>query len=136
MRKALFGVPETKRLPAEAYTTEVTGKVYDRLAAKARRVLAAGHSAIVDAVFARREERDTVARIAPAAFHGLFLTADLDTRIARVGARTGDASDADAAIARAQEQYQLGPLAWHEVDASGTPQQTLQRAKAALGSQK
>jgi len=47
-------VPETERLPAAAYTPEVTAQVYAALAAKARRVLAAGHSAIVDAVFAGR----------------------------------------------------------------------------------
>ena len=33
-------------------------------------------------------------------FRGLFLTADLATRVARVGTRERDASDADAAVAR------------------------------------
>ena len=46
------------------------------------------------------------------AFAGLFLTADLATRIARIGHRTGDASDADAAVARRQEDYALGSLDW------------------------
>jgi aminoglycoside phosphotransferase family enzyme/predicted kinase len=137
LRKTLFDVPETERLPASAYTPEVTARVYAALAAQARQILAAGHSAIVDAVFAKRGERDAIARIAQDAmpgtrFHGLFLTADLDVRVARVGTRTGDASDADAAIARAQEQYDLGELDWREVDASGTPEETLQRGKAAL----
>ena len=66
--------------------------------------------------------------------HGLFLTADLEARLARVGARKGDASDADAAIARAQEHYVLGALDWREVDASGTPEETLRRAREALRS--
>ncbi len=134
MRKTLFGVPETERLPASAYTPEVTAQVYAALAAKARRVLAAGQSAIVDAVFAKAGERRHIAEAASGApFHGLFLTADLAVRVARVGARTGDASDADAEIARAQERYDLGPLDWHDVDASGTPEETLQRSKAKLG---
>ncbi len=134
MRKTRFGVAETERLPASAYTPEVTAKVYATLAARARRILAAGHSAIVDAVFARQAERDAIAQAAPGTpFHGLFLTADLGVRVARVGGRTGDASDADAAIARAQEQYDLGALDWHEVDASGTPEETLRRGQAALG---
>ena len=49
-----------------------------------------------------------------------------------VGARSGDASDADAAVARAQESYDLGALDWERVDASGTPDQTLACAHAAL----
>jgi hypothetical protein len=63
----------------------------------------------------------------------LFLTADLATRLARVGQRVLDASDADAAVVRQQESYRLGPVDWIEIDASGTPNQTLQRARAALG---
>jgi predicted kinase len=130
-RKALFGKRETDKLPEQAYAAEVTDKVYAALAAKARRIIAAGHSAIVDAVFARAEERKQIAK-AGAPFTGLFLTADLATRLSRVGGRKGDASDADAGIARAQEQYDLGPLDWAVVDASGTPQETLRRAKELL----
>jgi len=134
MRKTLFGVPETERLPASAYTPEVTAKVYAALVTRARRVLAAGHSAIVDAVFAKQAERDAIAQAAPRTpFHGLFLTADLAVRVARVGGRTGDASDADATIARAQEHYDLGELEWTEVDASGTLDETLQRGKKTIG---
>ncbi|MBI2713386.1 MAG: AAA family ATPase [Rhizobiales bacterium] len=132
-RKVLFGVSETERLPQAAYARAVTTKVYNELTSKARRVLAAGHSAVVDAVFAGPSERETIAQAAgTAAFHGLFLTAPLSTRVARVGSRQDDASDADAAVARAQEQYDLGPLSWRQVDASGTPEQTLAYAKAAL----
>jgi aminoglycoside phosphotransferase family enzyme/predicted kinase len=132
-RKALFGVPETERLPQTAYTPEATERVYASLAYKARRVIGAGHSAIVDAVFARAGERTMIADAADgAAFHGLFLTADLAVRVARVGGRTGDASDADASVARTQEQYDLGDMNWSEVDASGTPEDTLRKAKDSL----
>ena len=87
-RKALFGVGETEKLPAEAYTDEVTVRVYAKLADKARRILAAGHSVIVDAVFAQPQERAAMAEVAKSAhcpLHGLFLTADLATRLGRVG---------------------------------------------------
>jgi predicted kinase len=66
-------------------------------------------------------------------FQGLFLVADLETRVARVGGRSRDASDADAAVARNQEDYDLGALDWAEVDASGTPEQTLTLAREAMG---
>jgi len=133
IRKNMFGKSETETLPPEAYTADVTEKVYAELAAKARRILAAGHSAIADAVFAKADERESIAKAAPAAFRGLFLTADLATRVDRVGGRKNDASDANEKIARAQEQYDLGPLDWHKVDASGTPVETFARAKKALG---
>ena len=134
-RKALFGVGETERLPAEAYTPEVMRKVYAVLGDKARRMIAAGHSAIVDAVFAKPEERAAIAAVAHdcnVPFLGLFLTADLAIRIGRVGARERDASDAGADVARAQESYDIGAIDWTQVDASGTPEDTLARAKAKL----
>ena len=136
-RKALFGVGETEKLEPNGYTDEVTVRVYATLADKARRILAAGHSVIVDAVFAQPQERAALAESAKSAgfrLYGLFLTADLKTRLARVGTRAHDASDADAKIAQAQESYDLGPLGWTAVDASGTPENTLARAKAALAS--
>lgn len=136
-RKALFGVGETEKLPAEAYTDDVTARVYAALAAKARRILAAGHSAIIDAVFAQMQERAAIAAAAASAniqLQGLFLTAGIEIRLARLGTRARDASDADATVARAQERYDLGPLDWSLIDASGTPGETLARARAALGS--
>jgi aminoglycoside phosphotransferase family enzyme/predicted kinase len=136
-RKALFGKDEHEKLPDEAYAPAVTARVYATIADKARRVVSAGHSAIVDAVFAKPQERalmEQSARTLGVLFRGLFLEADLATRIARVGGRSRDASDADAAVARAQESYDLGAVGWTRVDASGTPAETLVRARAALAS--
>jgi predicted kinase len=134
-RKALFGKDEQDGLPAEAYAPDVTARVYATIADKARRAAAAGHCAIVDGVFAKPQERMVMERSARALgvpFHGLFLAADLATRVARVGTRSGDASDADAAVARTQESYDLGALDWARVDASGNPEATLARARTAI----
>lgn len=135
VRKRLFGVAETERLPAAAYGAEAASRVYDGLAERAARVLAQGHSVIVDAVFARGAERSQIAAIArdmKVPFTGLFLTADLAIRMRRIGGRTGDASDATADLARQQEDYDIGSLDWATVDASGTPDETLARGRAAL----
>jgi uncharacterized protein len=134
-RKALFGQSEAEKLPSSAYTEDVNARVYAALGDKARRIVAAGHSVIVDAVFAKPQERTALAHAAqstPVPLQGLFLTADVATRLARVGGRVGDASDADRAVAQAQEHYALGRLEWASVDASGTPEATLAHAKAAL----
>src|SRR5262245_3722207 len=134
-RKTLFGKDEHEKLPAEAYSPDSAAEVYAAVADKARVVLAAGHSAIVDAVFAKPRERAAVEQCARALdlpFHGLFLDAELATRIKRVGSRGRDASDADAAVARHQESYDLGALDWARVDASSTPEATLARARAAM----
>jgi aminoglycoside phosphotransferase family enzyme/predicted kinase len=136
-RKALFGVGETDKLGEDGYSPAVTERVYAVAAEKARRIIAASHSAIVDAVFAKREERDAIAQAARAVdtpLHGLFLKASVETRIARVGGRAKDASDAGPSIAQAQENYDLGRLEWAEIDASGTPEDTLKQAKTVLSS--
>ncbi len=135
-RKRLFGAAEAEKLGQEAYTAEVNQRVYAILTEKAHRILAAGHSAILDAVFAQPREREAAAAVAKSAavpLRGLFLTANRATRMARVGARAGDASDADESVVRAQERYRLGTVDWTAVDASGTVEETLARALAALG---
>ena len=142
MRKRLFDAAETDKLPKDAYMPEVSETIYTMLNEQARRVLAAGHSAIIDAVFAKPEERELVAELAAnlvnagkVPFHGFFLTADLDTRIKRVGGRINDASDADANVVRTQADYDLGTMNWTQVDASGTPADTLARTRKALTGQ-
>jgi predicted kinase len=134
-RKALFDKDEDEKLPAVAYTTGVTLRVYAVIADKARRAAAAGHSVILDAVFGEPSERllaEASAAVLGVRFHGLFLEAPLATRIKRVGARSRDASDADAAVARAQESHDLGPLEWTRIDAAGAPEDTLGNARAQL----
>lgn len=135
-RKEFFQAHETQRLPATAYQPEATAIVYRILAERAERLLSQGRSVILDAVFARPAERDSVAATArklDLPFAGFFLVSDLTTRMKRVGHRADDASDATTDLVKSQENYDTGPLDWHIIDASGTPRQTLQRCKEKLG---
>ncbi len=136
-RKRMFGVAETDRLPDAAYAPDVGKRVYAALAEKAQKVVAAGYSAVVDAVFADAAERSQIAGVCEHGrphFCGLFLTADVETRLSRVGGRKGDASDADRNVVLAQSKYDLGAMDWTVVDASGTPAQTLDAAMAVIRS--
>ena len=56
-RKTVFGRQEDEKLPQDAYSPRMTARVYAAIIDKARRAVAAGHSAIVDAVFATPPER-------------------------------------------------------------------------------
>src|SRR6478735_10477905 len=63
-RKRLFGVSGEERLQRSAYTAEVSAIVYTICRKRALMALEGGHSVIVDAVHAKREERDAIAEIA------------------------------------------------------------------------
>lgn len=130
LRKQLFQVSETDRLPENAYQPEITRQTYEILVQRAVRVHSQGHSVIVDAVFADEAERNAIrdaARKLNIRFVGLFLVADLATRLSRVGRRKRDASDATSEIAGLQEKYNIGAVDWAVIDASGTSEQTVKQ---------
>ncbi|HEU4927405.1 MAG TPA: AAA family ATPase [Vicinamibacterales bacterium] len=120
-RKQLCGVEPLQRLGPEGYATDVTRRVYATIAHRAAQVVAGGHAAIVDAVYARSGDRNAIERIAEAAhvpFVGVWLEAPESVLIARVGRRHLDASDADATVIRGQLTRDPGAINWHRVDAS------------------
>ena len=105
---------------------------------RAARILSHGHSVVLDAVFADKNERaaaHATATDVKVSFAGFFLEADLATRQARIGSRKADASDATPEVAALQEQYELGRVDWMRIDASGTPEATLAYCQSKLGRQ-
>jgi predicted kinase len=135
VRKHLFGACETTALPESAYRPEATKRVYEVLSSTAQRVLAQGCSVVLDAAYlleAERMEIEGLAATHGVRFVGLFLTADLATRLARIERRKGDASDATRDVALKQETFAIGTVNWHIVDASGTPDQSLRSARVSL----
>ena len=135
LRKRLLHVNETDRLPESAYQPETTRQTYEVLGQHAVRILSQGHSVVADAVFADPGERTAIRDDAGklgVRFVGLYLETDLATRQRRVGARRNDASDATPEIAARQESFYIGAVDWITIDASGTPEQTLQLCRSAI----
>lgn len=121
-RKVLAGVDEAVHLPSVSYSAAASEATYRSIFQRTKAALAAGHSVVLDAVFAGEGERETaeqMARSAKADFTGLWLTAAPDILKSRVTGRKGDASDADAAVVEKQLCYQPGEIRWYIVDASG-----------------
>ncbi len=136
MRKRLAGVGELDRLPPDAYTPAASARVYHALALLAQRALRAGHSVVVDAVFARPEERAAFEQAAAAlgvAFDGIWLEAVPELLKSRVAARKGDASDATPEVVERQRGYEVGAVAWRRVAAMGTADEVLAAAMDAVG---
>ncbi|MFW5833386.1 MAG: AAA family ATPase, partial [Pseudomonadota bacterium] len=120
VRKGLWGVPPSEKLPATAYGSAVTERVFETLRTRAAAILDAGFSVIVDAVHRRPDERAAVQAVAERAgvpFDGLWLDAPADVLVARVRERVHDASDADEAVVRAQLDLDAGPIEWLKLPA-------------------
>ncbi len=135
-RKRLFDmVPETA-LDASGYTPEQSKRVYRHLNESAAAALSAGQSVIVDAVFARCDERaaiQSVARDVGVPAHYLWLEAPAEAMKKRVTERTGDASDADAAVVQQQLSYDIGEMGWRRVPAGGDPERTVSISRGIVG---
>jgi aminoglycoside phosphotransferase family enzyme/predicted kinase len=134
IRKRLAGVGPLQRLPPAAYTPKSSVAVYDEMFAAARRVLAAGHSAVLDAVFLTppvRRAAEAVARDAGAPFRGAWLEGRPDELRLRLASRAGDASDAGPSVLGEQLRRDPGPVAWERFDAADPDRTIAQLADGA-----
>lgn len=121
-RKRLFGATPEARLHKEAYTQAVSDVVYAICLKRADFALAAGRAVILDAVYARPDERAAAEALAGGhgvAFAGLWLEAPPEVLRQRVAERTGDVSDATPAVVDTQLGYDLGALSFERIDADG-----------------
>jgi uncharacterized protein len=114
-RKRSAGIRLEQRMPAGSYTPEASAKVYAAMIDRAARVLRAGQSVVLDAVFARPHERaaaEDLARRVGVPFEGIWLDVPKDVAQARVAARKADASDATPDVVARQFDYELGEIQW------------------------
>jgi aminoglycoside phosphotransferase family enzyme/predicted kinase len=135
VRKRLCGVMPLTRLGAAAYASDVTQRVYETSIQRAATIVHAGHSVIVDAVFARRTDRDALEQVAKAEgvpFVGLWLEAPERILADRLQRRRLDPSDANADVVRAQVAVGAGEVRWPCIPASGTKEDVLQRAMSVI----
>jgi len=115
IRKRLWNAGPLDPLPPQAYAPGESGRVYGRMFEEAALALQAGRAVVLDAVFLRPDERDAaqaLARERGVAFEGVWLDVPPEVMRARVEARAGDASDADAAVLDEQLTRDPGEIRW------------------------
>jgi predicted kinase len=121
IRKRLSGVSPEQRLPAAAYTPEVSRSVFETLADTVRIAAEDGQCVIADATFLNLDHRAMVRQACHTAgvpFRGFWLRAPMPELERRVAARVGDASDASIDVLRSAAPNDPGPLDWTLIDAS------------------
>jgi hypothetical protein len=107
-RKRLYGLGAGERGGPHIYSSDATRRTFTRLAEFAAHVLDAGVTAIVDAVFLKREQRQGFAALARDRGVPFFIVdlqaseATMKTRIAVRRTQEYDASDADLAVLESQ----------------------------------
>jgi hypothetical protein len=139
LRKRMFDVPPETRLPSSAYESAITERVYDALQDQVLAALAAGYTTIADATFLREEERRRIAASAERCgvpFVGLWLDAPSEILAARIGARNGDASDADLPVLRQQLSFDIGAVEWQRITAASDLTVTLAAVRALIDQQR
>ncbi len=135
IRKRLYGVQATQKLPQDAYAADVSAQVYRLMREEAARVLRHAHAVVGDAVFDRPETVAAIERVAGEAhapFAGFWLAGARDTLSQRIEARIDDPSDATSAVLDRQMETGTRPALWRALDAEATTDENAAAALAAL----
>jgi predicted kinase len=120
IRKQICGAGRLDRLGPDGYAPEVSRRVYAELCSRARRILAAGHSVIIDATFLHEGDRKAMASAAldeNVMLQGFWLDAPDAVLVERLRLRQRDPSDADAGVLVKQRRTLVGDLTWTRIDA-------------------
>ncbi|SIP88656.1 bifunctional aminoglycoside phosphotransferase/ATP-binding protein [Bosea sp. TND4EK4] len=136
IRKRLCGVSAQTRLPASAYTTEMSTKTYHAMLTTASGALSQGQAAIADAVFDRRSDREAAREISArlgVPFQGLWLSAPQSLLFERIATRPGGVSDATAEVLKVQLAGKGEAREWRTVAASGDREAAALAALRAIG---
>lgn len=135
VRKELWGVDETVKLPKKGYSKEFSAAVYNEVSRRTYKAAAQGKVVFVDAVYATPSGRkyvEATAQKAKAVFIGLWLDAPVKMLKTRADARKNDASDADSKVVQMQAAFNLGRITWHRLDASASKDAVYRQAKSVL----
>jgi len=122
-RKAMFDTAPDHSLPPEAYSAEVSARVYSAIAARSERLLEDGVTVIADAVHDRADDRariEAVAAVVGVPFDGVWLQADPEALRGRLKTRDPGASDADANVLADQLARAPKSIDWQTVPTGAT----------------
>ena len=123
-------------MPARSYTEQASTIIYQNLISQARFALSAGHSVVLDGVYAREVERGAVKSLAEEygiLLEAIWLEGEQDVLKSRVASRTSDASDATPDVVDFQRRIDTGPIVWHRINASRSKADVLAEVKHVLG---
>jgi len=129
IRRQLIGWDEYSKMPQSAYTSEQSAAVYKQMELCAKAILQTGHSVILDAVLDREIDQKSFEQVATdlhLPFTGIWLNVDQQVMKKRIEGRSRDASDATVQVLEQQiSRNNKKNSTWHQLDGSGTPQQSL-----------
>lgn len=119
VRKHLLGLAPEEPAPPEGYSKEVSTSTYHGLLERTSASLQAGYPTIVDAVFARSDDRQALkeyAKLTGIALNCFWCEVDAATAKERITDRAGDASDATVAVYNRQQADVDKPIDWQTLD--------------------